>query len=77
MTIKVIMTTKDQVEAITLREQSQGFRMKHWDFVGSKHKLTFVKGTDDPANDPARPKQNQTDRQMLDDIAKERNVNLV
>lgn len=77
MTKKVIETTEDQVEAITLREQNNGFRMLHWDFIGSKHRLTFVNGTDDPTNDPAPPLRNQTDRQMLDEIAGERNVNLV
>ena len=48
-----------------------GFRTLHYD---SPHKITYVNGTDDPDNTPQPPKRQLTERQLLDEIAEDRNV---
>ncbi len=52
----------------------RGFRSLHYD---SPHKITWVSGTDDPANTPPSPKRDLTESVYIRELATRDNVNIV
>jgi len=82
LTIKTIdYATRTELRSGILQEQSKGWRELHTDFINNNEAdgfhVTYVNGTDDPANTPPPPKRQLTKAQFEAELAEERNVELI
>jgi len=74
-------STRTELRAGILQENSQGWRNLHTDFINNNEAdgfhVTYVNGADDPGNTPPPPKRQLTKAQFEAELAAERNVELI